>query len=90
MSEKWAELSVAMDVWKSANLEVGEGRTVRLLSARCGGDERGASGDAVDGRSAGGRRGRNGDEADVGSGRPVGATRGVSRDPSYGGDMHCV
>jgi hypothetical protein len=29
----------------------------RLSSARCGGDERGASGVEVDGRSAGGRRG---------------------------------
>jgi hypothetical protein len=68
MSEKWAELSVAMDVWNSANPEVGEGRTVRLSSARCGGNERGASGDDVDSRSAGGGgRGRNGDEADGGS-----------------------
>jgi hypothetical protein len=50
MSVKWAELSVATDVWKSANPEVDQGRTVnqRLASARCGGDERGASGDDVD------------------------------------------
>ena len=81
MSANWAELSVAVDVWKSANPEVGQGQTEK---DSCPSDAEGMNAGRVamtlmaEVQVEGGAE----TEADGGSGRPVGATRGVSRVPS--------